>query len=96
MYTSGRVSLKVTYLGYEDVYIGQILTSTGKETVINAEMQEKVTNMKEVVVTTGKDKSRPENTFATVSARSFTVEDTKRFACHQKMIRRVWCSLSPA
>lgn len=77
---SGRVSLRVTYLGYEDAYVGQILTSTGKETVINIEMQEKVTNMKEVVVSTGKDKSRPENTFATVSARSFTVEDTKRFA----------------
>jgi hypothetical protein len=77
---SGRVSLKVTYMGYEDAYIGQILTSTGKETSVNIEMQEKVTNMKEVVVNSGKDKSRPENTFATVSARSFTVEDTKRFA----------------
>jgi hypothetical protein len=77
---SGRVSLRVTYLGYEDAYIGQILTSTGKETSVNIEMQEKVNNMKEVTVSAGKDKSRPENTFATVSARSFTVEDTKRFA----------------
>lgn len=80
---SRRVSLKVTYLGYEDVYIGQILISTGKETSVNIEMQEKVTNMKEVVVNAGKDKSRPDNTFATVSARSFTVEDTKRFAATQ-------------
>ena len=77
---SGRVNLKVTYIGYEDVYIGQILTSTGKETYVNIEMQEKVASMKEVVVNAGKDKSRPNNTFATVSARSFTVEDTKRFA----------------
>lgn len=80
---SGRVSLRVTYLGYEDVYIGQILISTGKETSVNVEMQEKVTNMKEVTVNAGKDKSRPNNTFATVSARSFTVEDTKRFAATQ-------------
>ena len=77
---SGRVSLKVTYLGYEDAYVGQILTSTGKETSVSIELQEKVTNMKEVTVSTDKDKSRPADAFATVSARSFTVEDTKRFA----------------
>jgi hypothetical protein len=77
---SGRVGLRVTYLGYEDVYIGQILISTGKETSVNIEMQEKVTNMQEVTINANKDKSRPDNTFATVSARSFAVEDTKRFA----------------
>jgi hypothetical protein len=77
---SGRVGIRVTYLGYDDVYVGQILVSTGKETFVNLEMQEKVTNMKEIVVNADKDKSRPNNTFAAVSVRSFSVEETKRFA----------------
>jgi hypothetical protein len=70
----------MTYLGYEDVYISQILVGTGKETYINAEMQEKVSSMKEVVVNAGKDKTRPNNSFSTVSGMSFSVEETKRYA----------------
>lgn len=77
---TGRVSLKVSFIGYEDVYLGQILVTTGKETAVTIEMQEKVTKINEVVVNAAKDKGRPENPFATVSAISFTVEDTKRFA----------------
>lgn len=77
---TGRVNIKMTYIGYEDAYQGQILVTTGKETYINIEMQEKVNSMTEVVVDGGKDKSRPNNNFATVSATSFSVEQTKRYA----------------
>ncbi|MFN8309167.1 MAG: TonB-dependent receptor [Chitinophagales bacterium] len=77
---AGRVNLKCSYIGYEEVSVNQILITTGKEAVINIEMQEKVTQLNEVVVKSGKDKSRPNNPFATVSARSFSVEETKRYA----------------
>ncbi|MBS1594507.1 MAG: carboxypeptidase-like regulatory domain-containing protein [Bacteroidetes bacterium] len=77
---TGRVNIKMTYIGYEDAYMGQILVGTGKETYVNIEMQEKVNSMQEVVVDGGKDKSRPNNNFATVSATSFSVEQTKRYA----------------
>lgn len=77
---TGRVNIKMTYIGYEDAYQGQILVGTGKETYVNIEMQEKVNSMQEVVVDGGKDKSRPNNNFATVSATSFSVEQTKRYA----------------
>ena len=76
----GRVNIRVTYIGYEDVYLSQILIGTGKETAVNIEMQEKVTNVKEVEISAGKDKTRPNNTFAAVSALSFSVEETKRYA----------------
>ncbi len=77
---TGRVNIKMTYIGYEDAYVGQILVGTGKETYVNIEMQEKVNSMQEVVVNGGKDKTRPNNNFATVSATSFSVEETKRYA----------------
>lgn len=77
---TGRVNIKMTYIGYEDAYMGQILVGTGKETYVNIEMQEKVNSMQEVVVNGGKDKSRPNNNFATVSATSFSVEETKRYS----------------
>ncbi|MBS1619615.1 MAG: carboxypeptidase-like regulatory domain-containing protein [Bacteroidetes bacterium] len=77
---TGRVNIKMTYIGYEDAYMGQILVGTGKETYLNIEMQEKISSMTEVVVDGGKDKSRPNNNFATVSATSFSVEQTKRYA----------------
>lgn len=77
---TGRVNIKMTYIGYEDAYLGQILVGTGKETYVNIEMQERVNSIQEVVVDGGKDKSRPNNNFATVSATSFSVEQTKRYA----------------
>lgn len=77
---TGRVNIKMSYVGYEDAYLGQILIGTGKETYVNIEMQEKVNNMKEVVIDGGRDKTRPNNSFANVSATSFSVEETKRYA----------------
>ncbi len=77
---AGRINLKISYVGYEDATINQLLVGTGKETILNMELQEKVTNMNEVVINATKDKSRPNNTFASVSSRSFSVEETKRYA----------------
>ena len=77
---TGRVNIKMSFIGYEDAYLNQILVGTGKETYINIEMQEKINSMKEIEVNAGKDKTRPNNSFATVSAMSFSVEETKRYA----------------
>lgn len=78
--TVGRHTFKVTYLGYKDIVLPEILVSTGKELVLNFEMQEKVSNMKELTVKGNKNKDLPLNTMATVSARSFNVEETGRYA----------------
>jgi hypothetical protein len=76
----GRHTFKVTYLGYQDIVLPEILISTGKEMVLNFEMQEKISNMKELTVKGNKNKDLPLNTMATVSARSFNVEETGRYA----------------
>ncbi|MFN8278061.1 MAG: carboxypeptidase-like regulatory domain-containing protein [Chitinophagales bacterium] len=77
---AGRVNLKISSIGYEEAQLNQVLVTTGKETVLQVELQEKVQQLREINVVAGKDKTRPNNTFATVSARSFSVEETKRYA----------------
>jgi hypothetical protein len=38
----GRISVKVTFLGYEDLFINDMLIASGKEIYIPVELQEKV------------------------------------------------------
>lgn len=76
----GRVSIKVSYMGYKDGGASDVLVVAGKETQINIEIEEMVSEIKEVVVTGNKDLGRAKNEFAAVSARSFDVELTSRFS----------------
>ncbi|MDD2279091.1 MAG: carboxypeptidase-like regulatory domain-containing protein, partial [Bacteroidales bacterium] len=76
----GRVSLMITYVGYHDVVMNNINLQAGKELVLNIYMDEKVFAVDEVVISHTSDKSSPTNRMATVSARSFSVEETERYA----------------
>lgn len=76
----GRVNLKITYIGYEDVVLPNVLVTSGKEVVLDLNMQESLTSMDEIVIRADKDKSEIANEMALVSARGFTVEETKRYA----------------
>ncbi len=76
----GRVSLIVSYLGYNTVSRNEVLVLSAKETFLNIEMEESVTTMSELVITAGQDKSAINNDMALVSARGFNIEETMRFA----------------
>lgn len=76
----GRVSIKVSYMGYQDGGAANVLVMSGKETQVNIELEEKVNEINEVVITDSKNEGRVKNEFATVSARSFDVELTSRFS----------------
>ncbi|MBL6445441.1 TonB-dependent receptor [Fulvivirga sp. 29W222] len=76
----GRISLKITYIGYEDIMLSNILVTSGKEVVLDLNMQESLTSMDEIVIKADKDKSEIANEMALVSARGVTVEETKRYA----------------
>lgn len=76
----GRVSLSVTYLGYEPMMLSNLSLSSGKEMVLEIEMEEKVLEAQEVVITADQDKINTNNDMATVSARQFTIEEAERFA----------------
>ncbi|MEL6925631.1 MAG: TonB-dependent receptor, partial [Bacteroidota bacterium] len=76
----GRHNLVVTYLGYEPALLNSILLTTGKELILNIELTESTESLNEVVVVAKHDKNKPLNEMAMVSARSFSVEETSRYA----------------
>ncbi len=75
----GRYDLQVSYVGYNAVTTPGIELTSAKEMVLEIEMEEKVLTLDEVTVKAYSRKDRPINEMATVSARSFTVEETNRY-----------------
>jgi hypothetical protein len=78
--TVGRIDLEIRYIGYEDKHVPNILVSSGKEVVLDLEMRESVLNMDEVVISATQKKGEVLNEMAAISSRSFSVEETKRYA----------------
>lgn len=78
----GRQTIKVTYIGYEEQTVANIVVTAGKEVVLNFGLTESVSELNEVVIVadTKEDKTATNNDLAVVSARSFNVDDTKRYA----------------
>ncbi|HDP76315.1 MAG TPA: carboxypeptidase-like regulatory domain-containing protein [Bacteroidales bacterium] len=75
-----RVSLKVSFVGYADAVISNLNLTTGRELVVNVLLEELAIPLAEVVVKADAQKERPANRLTLVSARSFTVEETERYA----------------
>ena len=85
----GRVSLKITFIGYKDAYINNLTLNTGKELFLEIEMDENVITQKTVEIKARTDKSATINKLTTVSARSFTVEETGRYAGSRNDVARM-------
>lgn len=77
---TGRYSLKLSCLGYKELQLSNLLVESGKELVLSIEMEEDAVVQKEVVLHAAINKALPLNKMATVSARVFSVEETRRFA----------------
>ena len=76
----GRQTLQVRYLGYELRVLPNVLVHAGQETVLGVALQEQVVEGSEVVVQAVMRDGQPLNDMAAVSARSFSVEETRRYA----------------
>lgn len=76
----GRHRIEVTFIGYDAVTIPNVLVSSGKSVQLDIRMKESQVLMDEIVVVAEQEKEKPLNEMATVSARSFTVEETRRYA----------------
>jgi len=75
----GRQQFGVSFLGYKPQVLSAVVTS-GKEVVFNVELEQSVIEGKEVNVVAERKKDKPNNEMAVVSARSFTFEETSRYA----------------
>jgi len=77
----GRHHLTISYLGYKQLNMAGIMVHSGKEIVLTIELEESVIQLETVEISAASsiDKSKPLNNFATVSSRTFSVEETSRY-----------------
>lgn len=75
----GRYSVKISAVGYEPRIFNILLTS-GRETVLNVQLNEDVVRMQELVVSEKKANFLPINESVIVSATEFSIDDVQRFA----------------
>ncbi len=76
----GQYQLRITYVGYAPAITDPLNVVSGKETMITVSMQETAVNAGEVEIKAGYRKNESINKMATVSVRSFSVDETFRFA----------------
>jgi hypothetical protein len=77
---TGRQDVQISFVGYRQVVFQGIIVNSVKEVIINAELEENVITGQEVVVRAAAPKDQARNRMAAVSARSFTVEETEKYA----------------
>ena len=76
----GRYNLIISYMGYYPAVVSELLVGSGKEINLEIGLNETVSQINEVVVKGFARKDKPLNSMASISARSFTVEETRRYA----------------
>lgn len=77
--TPQRYEIKVSYLGYKDVFIPNVVVTSGKEVILDIDMEEDLKILDEVVVK-AYSKNKTINDLATISARTFSMEEVNRYA----------------
>ncbi len=76
----GRHEIEVTFIGYTTRVIPNLIISSGKEFVITIFLTESFLEGKTVEINADQEKGKPVNDLSMVSARSFSVEETQRYA----------------
>ena len=74
-----RYIIKTSFVGYKDIFIPNVLVSSGKETILDITMEEDLKMLNEVVVISN-DKDKTINELTTNSARAFSMEEVNRYA----------------
>ncbi len=76
----GTVSLRISFVGYKTVEIINRELRAGKALNINVFMEELILSGREVEIVGSVDKKGSVNTMTSVSSRTFTVDETRRYA----------------
>lgn len=76
----GRYRIEVSYLGYETESLSNVLHTSARALSLDLSLRRTSVITDEVVVRPIKTDSDPGNEFALLSARSFSVEETQRYA----------------
>ncbi len=77
----GRLQVQCAYVGYEPWLSEALIVNSARETVLSIALSEGATNtIKELVVTASKRGNEPINELSLLSTRSFSVDETQRYA----------------
>ncbi|OYU56677.1 MAG: TonB-dependent receptor [Chitinophagaceae bacterium BSSC1] len=76
----GRQNIRTVLVGYENATSANIEVTSSKEVVLEIKLKEKISLLKEVVVTSGKQKNRALNEAAVVSARQLSMDEAVRYS----------------
>ncbi|MFP4366785.1 MAG: carboxypeptidase regulatory-like domain-containing protein [Bacteroidales bacterium] len=76
----GRINIQVSMVGYQLAVHNNLLLRSGKELVLDVTLEEQVYTMDDVTVRPDIRKDKAINEMAVVSARSFTIDETERYA----------------
>lgn len=74
-----RYELKIVFFGYKTLILPNIEVTSGKEVILDISMEEEYKQLKEIVVS-ATNKGGTINKLATVSARTFSMEEVNRYA----------------
>ncbi len=77
---AGRMKIQCTYIGYSAYTTDDIIVNAAKAQEVNIEMEEERKMQAGVTVRGVRNQKAPVNKFALVSGRSFSPEETQRFA----------------
>lgn len=85
----GRISIQATFIGYEPFIANNLELTSGKELILNFELQEQLIKLDEIVISADNEKMESINEMTTVSARQFSIEESQRFAGARNDVSRM-------
>ena len=83
-----RYEIKVFFSGYKEVIIPNVIVTSGKEVILDITMEDEFNKLNEVVVKAS-NKAGTINKLASVSARTFSMEEVNRFAGGRSDVARL-------
>ncbi|MEI7484675.1 MAG: TonB-dependent receptor [Ignavibacteriota bacterium] len=76
----GRYNVVISMIGYNPITVSNVIVTTGKETFLNVQLESTNLSTEVITVIDELEKDKPLNNSALTSARSFSIDETKRFA----------------
>jgi CarboxypepD_reg-like domain/TonB-dependent Receptor Plug Domain len=76
----GLQTLTISYVGYIESAVNNIVVNAGKEVVLTIPLQQNTTTENVIIIKRNSKKNKPLNDMSVVSARAFTVEETQKYA----------------
>ncbi len=85
----GRHSFRINYLGYNTITLPNVVVTAGKEVILEIGLEESIEELTEVVVKAEAEKDRAQNEMATISARTFSLEEVNRYSGGRSDVARL-------